>query len=60
MEKKANAKIMEYVSSMQINIISKIREGMDNDDIIRYIQQYQRTTICPQSFFAYQNLRQSA
>tara|TARA_A100001035_G_C27730348_1_gene476471 strand:+ start:314 stop:805 length:492 start_codon:yes stop_codon:yes gene_type:complete len=40
MEKKANAKIMEYVSGMQINIISKIREGMDNDDIIRYIQQY--------------------
>ena len=40
MEKKANAKIMEYVSEMQNNIIIKIGEGMDNDLIIHYIQHY--------------------
>lgn len=50
MEKKANAKIMEYVSGMQINIISNIREGMDNDDIIRYIQQYPQFSLETEDF----------
>jgi hypothetical protein len=50
MEKKANAKIMEYVSGMQINIITKIREGIDNDDIIQYIQQYPQFSLETEDF----------
>ena len=40
MEKKANAKIMGYVDDMQTNIISKIKEGMPEDELIHYIQNY--------------------
>ena len=50
MEKKANAKIMEYVNGMQINIITKIREGIDNDDIIQYIQQYPQFSLETEDF----------
>tara|TARA_B100001758_G_scaffold171495_2_gene148435 strand:+ start:36397 stop:36888 length:492 start_codon:yes stop_codon:yes gene_type:complete len=50
MEKKANAKIMDYISGMQTNIISKIQEGMINEDIIKYIQDYELFTLVSEDF----------
>ena len=40
MEKKANAKITNYVDEMRLNIITKIQEGVMDDSLTAYIQEY--------------------
>tara|TARA_X000001036_G_scaffold439161_1_gene489249 strand:+ start:1074 stop:1565 length:492 start_codon:yes stop_codon:yes gene_type:complete len=50
MEKKANAKIMGYVDEMQTKIISKINEGIPQDDLIHYIQNYSSFSLETEDF----------
>lgn len=40
MEKKANAKIMEYVAGLQTTIISMLEQGESSETVIQYIQEY--------------------
>ena len=40
MEKKANAKIMEYVAGLQTTIISMLQQGESSETVIQYIQEY--------------------
>lgn len=40
MEKKANAKITNYVDEMRLNVITKIQQGETNESLISYIQEY--------------------
>ena len=50
MEKKANAKITNYVDEMSLNVITKIQQGENNESLISYIQDYPLFTLDSEDF----------
>ena len=50
MEKKANAKITNYVDEMRLNVITKIQQGENNESLISYIQDYPLFTLDSEDF----------
>ena len=50
MEKKANAKIDDYISNMQHSIIHMLQNGESSETVISHIQQYSKFSLESEDF----------